>query len=471
MIKRANRYLVDGMPSMSMLCSVLKEHLANVPRLERLRRYYSGESAIMSRTRASGLPNNRISHPYARYIVSVATGYLAGQPVSYSVDGDGDALRPISEAYDRCEIHSVDAENARHASIYGRAIEYIHAEAVTDAYGNERGVQPCAVALPTEQAFVVYDDDYHISPLFGVYYAPNTNANGKQDGYRIWVSGDEIVREYLAKDLITEQMEIVNETRHYFGGVPMVEYWNDEDERGDFEWVIPLIDAYDKLESDRVNDKEQFVDKLLLLTGCTIEQDELGRPPWQQLREDKALCLPDLQAKAEYLQGALTESDVEVLRSALIADIHKMSMIPDLSDRDFAQNSSGVAMRYKLWGLEQLTNIKQQWFTEGLRSRLRLFANFSRIQGNPALDVDSVKIIMTRAMPANALEYAELAQMAEAAGAASLETKVRILHSADAWTDDMVDAEVERIKSDTADRTPSINALLGATAENPEVVE
>ena len=87
------------------------------------------------------------------------------------------------------------------------------------------------------------------------------------------------------------------------------------------------------------------------------------------------------------------------------------------------------------------------------------------------MDVDSVKITMTRAMPANALEYAELAQMAEAAGAASLETKVRILHSADAWTDDMVDAEVERIKSDTADRTPSINALLGATAENPEVVE
>ena len=47
--------------------------------------------------------------------------------------------------------------------------------------------------------------------------------------------------------------------------------------------------AYDRLQSDRGNDKEQFTDKLLVLTGCTMDTDEEGRPPWLQLRLDKAL--------------------------------------------------------------------------------------------------------------------------------------------------------------------------------------
>jgi SPP1 family phage portal protein len=458
MITRAKRYLDEaGMPSPAMLRSVLAEHLAEAPRLGKLAGYYRGDSEITRRVRQKGLPNNRIAHPYARYIVSVATGYLIGQPVNYSVDGGEDALQPVTDAYSKCSISSIDAENARHASIYGRGVEYVHV-----SENDEGQVLPCVAALSPEQAFVVYDDDYHNTPLFGVYYAKNTTEEGDQDGWRVYLMGDRSVRECHMTDLSASAVTVVGETPHYFGGVPMIEYWNDEDERGDFEWVLPLIDAYDKLQSDRVNDKEQFVDALLLLTGCTIEDDERGRPPWQQLREDKALSLPDIDAKAEYLSKQLSESDVEVLRTALVADIHKMSMIPDLSDREFASNASGVAMKYKLWGLEQMTNVKQQWFIEGLKTRLKLFANFCKVQGRPALNVDDVKITMTRAMPANLVENAQMAQYAEAAGAASTETKVRMLHAADGWTDEMVRDEVDKIKGD--EPTQSIDSILSGTA-------
>ena len=461
MIRRAKRYLVNGMPTDEMLRSVLAEHNRDVPRLQKLRDYYLGNGEIMRRTRSAGLPNNRIAHPYARYITSVATGYLAGQPVAYAADDDQPALDAIMDAYSKCSISSVDLENARHMSIYGRAVEYVHSK-TTDA----RNAIPCVVSLPSEQAFVVYDDDYHVAPLFGVYFIQDTKADGTPDGFRLWISGANSVRECTMPDLGGTSIITVSETPHFFNGVPMIEYWNDEDERGDFEWVLGLIDAYDKLESDRVNDKEQFVDKLLLLSGCTLETDDRGRAPWQQLREDKALCLPDQNARAEYLQGSMAETDVEVLRSALVADIHKMSMIPDLSDRDFANNVSGVAMRYKLWGLEQLTNVKQQWFLEGLRSRLRLFANFIYLKNSLRLDVDNVKITMTRALPANALEYAQLAQTAEAAGAASTETKVRMLHASDNWSDDMVQAEVDRIKGD--DSVGNVDDLLNMRDQGAE---
>ncbi len=446
MIIRSQEYLDNGMPTIEMVTSVVSEHVREMPRLKQLRDYYEGRSAITQRTRAEGLPNNKIAHPYARYITQVATGYLVGQPVAYSSETDADMLATITAAYEMCNMPSVDLENARNMSICGRGVEYVHVEADS--------MLPVACALKPEQAFVVYDDTHEAKPLFGVYFAPKYGIDGKMSGYRLWVTGKERIDQYETVSLEAKQLTLIAQTDHYFGDVPIVEYWNDEDERGDFEWVIPLIDAYDKLESDRVNDKEQLVDRLLLLTGCTLETDDRGRKPWQQLREDKALCLPDTDAKAEYLYNSMDESGTEVLRTAIVSDIHKMSMIPDLTDKDFAQNASGVAMKYKLWGLEQLTNVKEQWFIEGLRTRLKLFANYFAVRGGRALDASGVKISMTRSLPNNLSETASIVQTADSAGAVSLRTKVRMLHADEGWDDEMVEAEAQAIEAESNGSDP-----------------
>ena len=443
MIQRSRAYLdSDGLPSGAMLQSALKEHIARLPRLEKLRRYYEGDNDILRRTRATGLPNNRIAHPFGRYIASVTAGYLIGQPAAYTM-GDGapsETLDAIVGLYARGSVESVDMENAHNAAVYGRGIEYVHVDA--DA-------TPHSTALSPADAFVVYEDTYDMTPLFGVYMAPKLKETGGADGFRVWVMTDRLIAEYYAKDLTAAAFAEVARESHYFGGVPLVEYWNDEDERGDFEWVIPLIDAYDKLESDRVNDKEQYVDKLIVMTGCVLEKDDQGRTPGQQLREDKLLALPDSDASVKYLSSALDEANVEVQRQALEADIHKLSMVPDLTDREFAANASGVAMRYKLWGLDQLIRIKERWFIEGLRERLKLYAEFMAVKGLPVLDVSGVNIALSRSMPANTLEQAQIAQYAKAADAASARERVAILHRGEGWTDDQIDADAERIRMES----------------------
>lgn len=57
--------------------------------------------------------------------------------------------------------------------------------------------------------------------------------------------------------------------------------------------MLPLIDAYDLLQSDRVNDKQQFADALLVLTGVmglTAPEDGDGRTPANAWRQDKTLA-------------------------------------------------------------------------------------------------------------------------------------------------------------------------------------
>ena len=194
--------------------------------------------------------------------------------------------------------------------------------------------------------------------------------------------------------------------------MPLIEYWNNEEEAGDADAVLSLIDAYDVLESSRVNDQEQLVDALLIVYGARLETDERGRTPAQQLRQDKLLYLPDREAGAQYLVKQ-SGPGAEELRAALERDIHKFSMIPDLSDRQFAGNVSGVAMKYKLLGLEQLTRLKERWFREALRERLRCYAHFLTVKGGRALDESRVRITFTRTLPESALETAQMVKTLE----------------------------------------------------------
>lgn len=370
------------------------------PRLARLGRAYDGQGAITRRTRSAGLPNNRLVHAFPRYIVTMASGYLVGKPVTYDDKAQPEAIEALREAYAACDMGSVDAELAADASIYGRG--------VCICYADEAGRPKAATLHPTE-AFVVYDDTVEHRPLFGVHWLERYDAAGKRCG--VSVHALTAAREITFTGRSLSALSEDGETRpHYFGGVPIVEFWNNAQETGDFEPVLSLIDAYDALESDRVNDKQQFTDAVLLLTGCTLENDDPAdrRSPAQKLLEEKTLCLPDTDASAQWLVKQSDEAGAEVLRQALKGDIHKMSMVPDLTDESFAANASGVAMRYKLLGLEQLTSMKERWFREGLRSRMRLFAHFLCVLARANLDPETVEMTFTRSLPVNETETAEM---------------------------------------------------------------
>lgn len=397
MITRDRKY-GTGPVSSSLLRSVLEEFLRGVPRCSELRSAFMNRRAIAERRREDGLPNHRLAHAFPRYIATMASGYLLGKPVMYADDTQQAALSELEKAYTRTDTASVDAELAMQAAVYGRGIEILFAD--EDAH-------PRCATLPPENAFVVYENTVQRKPLFGVHFSQVRRLDGTEEGYLIHVCTDRFRYTCSVPSLLMQDYGTFLAEPHYFGGVPMIEYWNDQDETGDFEQVLGLIDAYDVLESDRVNDKEQFVDALLVITGARLETDEQGRSPGKQLRQDKLLYLPDSEASASYLARSMAESDVEILKNALRDDIHKFSMVPDLTDEKFAGNTSGVAMKFKLLGLEQLVRIKERWFREALRERMRRFSCFLAMQGMPELDADRVSMIFTRSLPANELEISQ----------------------------------------------------------------
>lgn len=384
----------------SFILAAVTEHDQSLERLTGLYDYFLGNHDIETRERTTGLPNYMLVHGYPRYIAMMTSGYLVGNPVSYSYPDNEDALNQILAAYDEADVQSVDNEIALHAAIFGRAVEL--------CYSDDKA-SPRVAALDPTNAFVVYDDTVQHKPIFGVHRIVST-YNG--------VSSTSYITVYTE----TEQIEfsvsggnaVITETSrkpHNFGDVTMVEYWNNSVEQGDFECVISLIDAYDLLQSDRINDKAQFTDALLVLTGvqgfdAPIDGDT--RTAGERLREDKTLALPLEGAKAEWLTKTLNEADTDILRRSIRTDIHKFAMVPDLTDENFAGNVSGVAMKFKLFGLEQLTKVKERWFREGLRQRLRLFAGFLSLKGAATIEPNKVAMTFTRSLPVNEMEIAQM---------------------------------------------------------------
>ncbi len=374
----------------------IKSHKSKeVGRLLNLKHYYDGEHLILSRQRKRTQSNNRVVTNHAKYIADFTSSYMLSSPAKYSADFDFSA---ITDALRNADSVTQDIDLSLDGAIYGRCYDMYYADSESN---------PKLARLSPLNAFVVYDDTVEQNPVFAVYYFPVFDKEGKLQKYKCSLQ----TAYYTQNFELSAALAVISEDepiQHFFGIVPINEIYNNAVRQGDFEQVISLIDAYNVLQSDRVNDKEQFVNAILLISGAVLGDDEEEKSDTvRAMNRDGVLELPE-GAAANYLTRQFDESSLEILKKSIVSDIHKISGVPDMSDENFAGNASGVAMGYKLLGLEQVINAKQRYFTEGLKYRLKAFANFLSVKGNARIDTDSIKIEFNRRLPTNQLETAQV---------------------------------------------------------------
>lgn len=405
----------DGSVPDKLLHVCIVEHGKQIARLKKLFDYYDGQHEINNRTMTEGLPNNKLVCNHAQYISDMATGYVFGVPVQYG--GDETQVEELNDHYTDIDEDSHNNELGLDMSIYGHALEIIY-------MGTEESPRESIACYSPLNSFLVCDDTVENVPMFAVTYYQKRDIDGKAQGYDVTVITDKHQYDYTANDLSAETFALEGKPiEHYFGGVPVIEYKNNKFAKGDFETVLTLIDAYNVLQSDRINDKQQLVDAILAVYGMSFgDTEEEMTKTAKFLRDQKILEIPGEGAKAEWLIKNLSESEVEVLKKSLKDDIHEFSKVPCLTDENFVGNASGVAMKYKLLGLEQLGKTKERYFKQGLRKRLQLTSNVLSIKAKQ-LDVSKIDITMKRSLPVDDELLAKIAQ--ETDGLISWETRVK----------------------------------------------
>ena len=270
---------------------------------------------------------------------------------------------------------------------------------------------------------VVMDTSVQRRPIFAFNYSEKIDINDVVNGYFITIYDNYYIYSFETKSLENEnEYRLINTEEHFFGECPVVEYSNNKKQKGDFEGVLTLIDAYNLLQSDRLNDKAQLADALLAIENASLGDDEAERSQTAEfIKREKILELPD-GGKAYWVVKTMNESQIEVLKKAIKDDIHEFSKVPCLTDENFVGNSSGVAMKYKLFGLEQLGKRKERYFRRGLKKRLSIICNILFIQGT-FIDPESITLSMKRSLPVDDETLAKIANETE--GFISWETRLK----------------------------------------------
>nr|DAQ82477.1 MAG TPA: PORTAL PROTEIN [Caudoviricetes sp.] len=418
----------DGIPTPEILEYCIKQHQGTLARLNKLSDYYDGKQDISNRTFGNpNIPNHKIVANHAKYIVDIATGFLVGNPIAYS----GSQVDKILDEYSRMDIISHDTELEKDLSVFGIGYELMYLAPV-----DEGDTEIRIKSIDPRGIFVVTDDTVDKNPLFGVHYQQRFKLDGSLNYYLINVYTEDKIFTYHAKGLSKGQMTLFEESEHYFGAVPVVEYRNNEERQGDFEQQISQFDAYNLLQSDRINESEQRVNSILFIKGFTLGEDNLTH--------DSIIETTEKDSDLKWLIKEIKEADNEVLRQSLLDDIHKFSYIPSMTDEHFAGNVSGEAMKYKLFGLLQLLSIKTRYMSKSLRKRLELMRNILNTKGSN-IDISDVKITFKPNLPINTNDLASIINQLK--GILPLETLIGWLPDIDDPAEQLQKLEEEQSKS------------------------
>ena len=175
-----------------------------------------------------------------------------------------------------------NAEIVKDFTIFGKCYELVY----IDPTGNIRFKQYSPIEMYVEK-------DSQDNILFGLRYWKE--KQGDTDVMKVEVYDAEGFHYFTSFDN-GEKFVLDRSVPHYFGEVPVTIYKFNDEEIGDFEKQIPLIDAIDKILSDSANELESFANAYLLIKGYQGTQPE----DVQAMRQNGVLLL-DQQGDAEWL--------------------------------------------------------------------------------------------------------------------------------------------------------------------------
>ncbi|KAJ76029.1 portal protein [Enterococcus faecalis AZ19] len=385
-------------PSFEVINYCIEEHEKEIPRLQMLFDYYEGKPhKINKQTVKTPHEMDRVFVNNAKYVTDMMIGFMVGAPVSYSSSED---ITEITNALTRMKIKKHDKELEKGLSTMGVGLE-LHYLSTSDYETNEsKNAIPKITWIDPRGMFLVVDDTVDRTKLFAV------RMVGKRDLKRnkfweitIYTKKGRIT--YRSKTKKLSQANLLEPKpkykEHYYKDVPVVEFRNNEEKQGDYEQQLSQIDKYNQLQTDRIEDKKNFVKAIMVMFG-------FGLPDKQPEEVNGTLAIEAPSKKdggdLQYATNTFDETQVQTLADSLLDDFHKTTYVPNLNDENFAGTQSGEAMKYKLFGLLLVLSIKVGYFEDGIVQRLKLLQNILYVQGKN-VDVDSITIKFKPNLPIN----------------------------------------------------------------------
>ncbi len=387
--------------------------------------YYVGKHRILNETKKdSTAPNNRLVNNMARYITDTATGYFLGEPVVYD-SRDGEYLQAVQDIFDYNDEQDHNMELEKQCSICGSCFEMLYLD---------EDARIRLARVPARDGIMICGTDggFHEPAAFIRTVTSRDKRGSVVRKVEFWDT--RLVMRFRSVDGGRLDLEAAEE--HYWQDVPFVEYVNNEERIGDFEGVITEIDAYNKVQSNTANYFQYNDDAILKV----MRLGDVSSGDIADMKEKGAIVLED-GGDVGWLLKQVDDTALENYKDRLKEDIHTMANVPHMCDEAFGGNLSGVAISYKLWGMEQMCAIKERKFKKGLQRRIELITNILNVMGH-AYDYRDIVPKFRRNRPQNDMETAQIITML--ANDLSRETRLQLMPGVENVQDELRKLEEEK---------------------------
>ena len=345
--------------------------------------YFYGKHKILQRTfDDKSKPNNQVMCNIPKYIVQVRTGFFSSSPLTLESENP-EYLKDIRKVLEYNDFKQIFNQLDTYCSIYGHSFLVM--------YMNEEGRIAFTAQNPTDWIYV-RDNSLEQKPKFAIrYYAWWDDVENLQM-YDIELYTDKEIINYEGSPV---DLKEVSRRPHYFNGLPVIEFMENESRQGAYENVISLIDTYELMLSDTANTINYFSDCYLVLTGMQETQaEDIAR-----MKNDRVLLVPE-GCEASFLTKNVSENYNENMLKRLQEQIFVVACTPLLSDSSFSSNSSGVAIQFKLFSMEKSVQLKENIFRAGFNRMFNLIKDMINLYERKSYTEDD-RIIQTftRSLP------------------------------------------------------------------------
>ena len=372
---------------LEVLRKALITHWSNKADMEYLYAYYKGRQPILNRKKKvrPEIQNNVVENR-ANEIVSFKVGYLMGEPIQYvSRSDDKMVADKITTLNGYClseDKAAKDKELADWFHICGTAYRMVLPDSVFERESDEAPFE--IYTLDPRFAFVVYANSIGEPPIMGVKYIQ------RSDGA--------VIYSIYTKDRYFEvenQNMIIREEAQSLG-IPIIEYPANNARLGAFEIVLPLLDAINTVDSNRLDGVEQFIQAIMLFHNVDISSDDLSK-----LRDEGALRFKDLdpQYKAEikYLTSELNQSQTQTLVDHLYNTVLTICGMPNRNGGSSTSDTgSAVIMRDGWSAAEARAKDSELMFKLSEKEFLKLVLRICSDLSDLELMLSNVEVRFTR---------------------------------------------------------------------------
>ena len=344
------------------LKDAMELHEKNRSEIDYLWKYYKGEQPILQRSKTVR-PEicNKIVENRANEIVSFKVGYLCGEPIQYVGRNCEEAVTTgvgtLNEYMFLVDKPALDQEVVEWDMICGTANRMVLAN---DAYNADSDDAPFEMfTLDPRDSFVVYSNDVKRRRMLGVKY--NTDEYGQKtysaytDAYYFTIKDDKVT------DL----------KAHGLGVVPIIEYPANNARLGAFEIVLPLLDAINNIESNRMDGIEQFVQAFVKFINCDITKEDFEA--LKDLGAIKVKSSDGQNADVDIVTNELNQQQTQTLKDDAYQAVLTICGMPNRNGGSSTSDTGSAVLLRDGWSLaESRAKDSELMFKRSEKETLRL---------------------------------------------------------------------------------------------------